>query len=60
LSCKQQENKRSPGGQPELSDTTSTPPELSERGIHSAGGGVSHVGEHVRVDIQGKAYVGMA
>ncbi len=33
---------------------------LSERGVHSAGDGVSHIGEYVRVDVEGKAYVGVA
>jgi hypothetical protein len=41
-------------------DTTLTPPGLSKRSIHGTGCGVSHVGEHVRVDIQCKAYVGVA
>ena len=31
--------------------------QLSERSVHRAGGGVSHVGEYVRVDVEGKAYV---
>jgi hypothetical protein len=34
--------------------------QLSERGVHSAGGGVSHVGEYVRVDVEGKAHVRVA
>ena len=33
---------------------------LSERGVHRAGRGVSHVGEYVRVDVEGKAYVSVA
>jgi hypothetical protein len=33
---------------------------LAERGVHRAGGGVTHVREYVRVDVEGKAYVGMA
>ena len=31
-------------------------PRLSERGIHRSGG-VSHIGEYVRVDVEGKANV---
>jgi hypothetical protein len=34
--------------------------ELSERGIHRSGSGISHIEEHVRIDIQGKAYIGVA
>jgi len=34
---------------------------LSERGVHRAGGGgVSHVGQHVAVDVEGKADVRVA
>jgi hypothetical protein len=36
-----------------------TPTQLSERCVHRAGG-VSHVGEYVRVDVEGKAYVRVA
>jgi hypothetical protein len=34
--------------------------QLSERSVHRAGGGVSHVGEYVRVDVEGEAYVGVS
>ena len=30
---------------------------LVERGVHSSGGSLSHVGEHVRIDVEGKAYI---
>ena len=30
---------------------------LPERGVHRAGGGVSHIGEYVRVDVEGKVDV---
>jgi hypothetical protein len=33
---------------------------LSEHGIHRTSGGVAHVREHVRVDVEGKAYVRVA
>jgi hypothetical protein len=33
--------------------------ELSEGGVHRSGGGVSHIGEHVRIDIEGEAYIGV-
>ena len=54
------ENKNSPGAKPGLSDTILTPPRLSEGGVHRTGCGVSHVGKHVRVHIQGNTYVGVA
>ena len=31
-----------------------------ESSLHRAGGGVAHVGQHVAVDVEGKAYVGVA
>ncbi len=45
----------SPGLAPGLFDTT----ELSESGVHRSGSGVSHVGEHVRVDVEGERDVGV-
>ena len=32
---------------------------LSECSVHSSRGGVTHIGEHVRIDVEGKAYVGV-
>ena len=34
--------------------------QLAEGSVHRAGGGVTHVGEYVRVDVEGKAYIGVA
>jgi hypothetical protein len=33
--------------------------ELSERGVHSTHSGVSYIGEHVRIDIEGEACIGV-
>ena len=37
-----------------------TPTQLSERGVHSSRGSVTHVGEYVRVDVKSEANVGVA
>jgi hypothetical protein len=37
-----------------------TPTQQSERGVHSSGGSVTHVGEYVRVDVKSEANVSVA
>jgi hypothetical protein len=44
--------RESPSAVPGLSDTTLTPPSLPKRGVHSSGGSVTHVWEHVAVDVE--------